>query len=76
MNHDLRYDFITKKEIRRYFINQTNYRVNKLFSLVREESAKVGINMFSQDTVPTKLFCEYWNLDYKKFMKIILKGEV
>lgn len=69
-------DFITKREIKLYFPNESNYQINKLFSEVRKHSDEIGVRMFSNITVPTKLFCDYWSLDYKKFLKTIEKEEL
>lgn len=66
-------DFITKREIRLYFPKVTNYRIDQLFKQVRKHCSEIGINMFSNNTVPTKIFCDYWNLNYKKFIKKIEK---
>ena len=66
-------DFITKREIRTYFPNQTRYRIDKLFNDVRKHCKEKGVNIFSWDTVPIKLFCEYWGLDLETFKEVINK---
>lgn len=64
-------DFITKREIKMYFPTVSNYHLNKLIMEVKEYCEIQGINIFNKRAVPTRIFCDYWGLDYDKFIKTI-----
>ena len=50
----MRLDFITKKEIRIYFPNETSSQIHKLFREVRKHSQLKGINTFNKTALHTK----------------------
>ena len=66
--------FITKKDIKKVLTDWSDYKVNKVWRLFRDEYEGKGKQLFDRQTVPTNEFLKFASIDKDLFLNK-LKGE-
>ena len=65
--------FITKNDIKIVLNSWTDYKVNKVWHLFREDYQKKGKKLFDRQTVPTEQFLKFAGIDKHLFLEKLEK---
>ena len=61
--------FITKKDIKKVLTDWSDYKVNKVWKMFRDDYEKKGKKLFDRETVPTSQFLKFAAIDKDLFLE-------
>lgn len=66
--------FITKKDIKLVLYEWSDYKVNKVWKMFRDDYESKGKRLFDRETVPTKDFLDYAGIDKDLFIEKLMSS--